>query len=203
MPVVEVDDSTFQAEVLQSELPVLLDLAADWCGPCKQLAPILDELAQDLDGRLKVARVDVDKSPRVAQAFRVQSIPMLVVIQNGEVKNQAMGLQDKKRLMELVKPVLPVDATSVTPKDLSAMIEAGQALDVDTRHQSAHARHHIPGAICIPLEQLEERKAELEPGDGRLRVLYSRTPEQARDAAQKLRAAYRAEGAAQERGGSD
>ena len=76
MAVESVTDATFEAEVLRSELPVLVDLYADWCQPCKQLSSIVAQVAQELAGKIKVVNVDVDSNPMVAQTFRAQSIPM-------------------------------------------------------------------------------------------------------------------------------
>ena len=78
MTVHAVTDATFEAEVLQSELPVLVDLYADWCQPCKQLSPIVAQVADELAGKIKVVKVDVDANPMIAQTFRAQSIPMLL-----------------------------------------------------------------------------------------------------------------------------
>ncbi|MGB5284365.1 MAG: thioredoxin domain-containing protein, partial [Polyangiales bacterium] len=85
MAVQPVTDATFEAEVLRSELPVLVDLHADWCQPCKQLAPIVAQVADELADKIKVVSVDVDHNPMVAQTFRAQSIPMLLVIAQGRV----------------------------------------------------------------------------------------------------------------------
>ena len=81
MSTVNVTEATFEAEVLRSELPVLIDLWAEWCGPCKQMAPAFDELSTELEGKVKFVKIDVDRNPRLAQAFRAQSIPMLVVVE--------------------------------------------------------------------------------------------------------------------------
>ncbi|MBC7174309.1 MAG: thioredoxin, partial [Polyangiaceae bacterium] len=107
MSVLQVTDATFEQQVLQSELPVLVDLYADWCQPCKQLAPILAELSTELEGKVLFVQVDVDRSPMIAQSFRVQSIPMLVVIHQGQVAGHHLGVLDKKGILQLLEPVLP------------------------------------------------------------------------------------------------
>src|SRR4029078_7759861 len=99
MTIVQVNEQDFEAQVLRSELPVLLDLYADWCQPCKQLEPTLHQLSEELAGKLKILRIDVEKSPNVARAFRVQSIPMLVLIHNGRPVDQIVGLTDKKAIL--------------------------------------------------------------------------------------------------------
>ncbi|MCA9582068.1 MAG: thioredoxin [Myxococcales bacterium] len=192
MSALAVTDATFEAEVLQAELPVLIDLHADWCGPCKQVGPLVDALAQELAGRLKVVKVDVDRNPGVAQAFRVQSIPMLVVMQAGQVVQHHLGALSREQLRALVEPVLGSssgggETAEVVPKDLAALLKAGRALAVDIREATTFARYHIPGAVNIPQAEVEARAAELQPTDGRVRVLYARTTDEAKELAATLR----------------
>jgi thioredoxin 1 len=99
----EVTSENFQAEVLDSELPVLIDLWAAWCGPCRMVSPVVDEIASDYSGRLKVGKVDVDAEPAIAQRFGVQSIPMLVVVKGGEVVAQAVGARPKGQLVQALR----------------------------------------------------------------------------------------------------
>ncbi len=103
---VHVTDQTFNSEVLESSQPVLVDLWADWCGPCKAIAPILDELESDFDGRLKVAKVNVDSNQQTAQQLGVRSIPALLLFRHGKVVESAVGLQPKAALAALVEPYL-------------------------------------------------------------------------------------------------
>lgn len=189
MPVVSVTDATFEAEVLRSDLPVLVDLYADWCQPCKQLSPLVEEVAAELEGKLKVVKIDVDQNPGIAQAFRVQSIPTLVTVQDGQVANMQPGLLPKSAILELVKPLLPADASEVKPAELSELIEAGRALAVDIRDAGSYSRTRIPGAANVPRDELKTRAAELASTDGRLRVLYDRTTDGAKESATELREA--------------
>ncbi len=89
--IIHVDDSSFDKQVLGIDTPVLLDFWADWCGPCHQLAPLLDELAEEREGELRVAKLDVNHNPRVAAQFQVSSIPTLLLFKNGEVTDRAIG----------------------------------------------------------------------------------------------------------------
>ena len=100
------NDATFDSEALQSELPVLIDFWAPWCGPCRALSPIVDEIAREYDGRLKVVKVDVHQAPRAAARFGVSSIPNVVVIHKGAVKAQLPGLRTKQSLVDAVEPYL-------------------------------------------------------------------------------------------------
>jgi thioredoxin len=190
MPVASVTEQDFEQQVLRSQLPVLVDLYADWCQPCKQLEPILNQLADELNGQLKIVRVDVERSPMLARAFRVQSIPMLVLIHGGRPVDQVVGLVDKKTLLAMLQPVLPQAPTApdeVPPPDLALLLQQKRALPVDVREASQFKRYRIPGAINIPAAELPTRAQELRPSDGRVRVLYGRGGEEGKELAAKLR----------------
>ena len=93
-----VTDENFEAEVLKSDLPVLVDFFAEWCGPCKMLAPIVDELAGEYDGKWKIVKCDIDSAPQTAEKYGVQSIPTIKFIKGGEVIDEAIGFQSKEKL---------------------------------------------------------------------------------------------------------
>jgi thioredoxin 1 len=102
--VVTLEDGTFDAEVLKSDIPVLVDFWAVWCGPCKAIAPVVDQIAQDFKGRVKVGKIDIDHHQGVAQKFGIRSIPTLLIFKGGKVVDTVVG-SDKARLLESVKKV--------------------------------------------------------------------------------------------------
>ncbi|MBI3975093.1 MAG: thioredoxin [Armatimonadetes bacterium] len=99
---VGVDEETFEAEVLQADLPVLTDFWATWCAPCRRIAPILEDLAAEYAGRLKVAKVDVDANPALADRYNVRSIPTLAVFKGGQLVERIVGYVPKEELKRQV-----------------------------------------------------------------------------------------------------
>ena len=97
-----VNDTNFSQEILQSGQPVLVDFWAPWCGPCRAMGPIVDQLADTFDGQAKIVKVNVDESPQAATEYGIQSIPSFLLFQNGEVKARRLGAVSKESLEELV-----------------------------------------------------------------------------------------------------
>ncbi len=102
----EVTDATFENEVIKSSLPVLVDFWAVWCGPCKMIAPVVEEIAGEKTGSLKVCKVDVDKSRGVATKYGIRSIPTLLLFKNGQVVEQIVGAAAKAALLNKIEPHL-------------------------------------------------------------------------------------------------
>ena len=99
-------DANFAAEVLQSDIPVLVDFYADWCGPCKMMAPIIKELAEAYAGKIKIGKLNVDENPNAAVQYKVMSIPTFLLFQNGEKVNAVSGAVPKKELEALLQQML-------------------------------------------------------------------------------------------------
>ncbi len=180
-----VGERDFEREVLRSELPVLLEFTADWCQPCKAIAPDVEAFAREMAGRAKVLKIDVDKSPIIAQQLRVQSVPTFMVVAEGRIQDAVVGAIRKKKMQELVEPFLPRAAGALKSAELAQLLAGGAVVPVDTRDAAAFARAHLPGAVNIPVEQIESRLAELHMLTGQP-VLYCRSGDKTKDLGGKL-----------------
>jgi thioredoxin 1 len=102
MSIKHITSDNFESEVLKSDQPVLMDFWAEWCGPCKMLAPILDQIADEYKGRLQIAKLDVEESQNIAMQFGVRSIPTLILFKEGVVEAQQVGMLSKEQLIKLL-----------------------------------------------------------------------------------------------------
>ncbi len=103
---VHVEDATFEEEVTKSSTPVVVDFWADWCAPCKMIAPIVEDLAEELDGKVKFAKLDVDNNPKVAMQFSIRSIPTLLIFKDGKPVGQVIGAVPKAVLKKRVEEAI-------------------------------------------------------------------------------------------------
>ncbi|NOX30933.1 MAG: thioredoxin [Actinobacteria bacterium] len=141
MPMIEVTDQNFEVNVIEKsrETPVVVDLWAEWCGPCKSLGPILDKVIDATGGKVVGVKVDVDANPGLSQAFQVQSIPMVVAFKDGQVVDSFNGAQGEPAVQEFIDKLLPSDAELAVDALLEAGDEASlqQVLTADPGHAVA------------------------------------------------------------------
>ncbi len=185
MAVKQVTEQTFEAEVFDSELPVLIEFGAQWCGPCKTVAPELEALARELEGKAKVVTVDVDRCPVLAREFGIRSVPAFVVFHQRQPIAARAGAMRLAELRAMLEPVLPRPAGALKPAELAQLIKQGRVTAVDVRDAASFSRTHLPRARSFPIETIEQRLAELHmlPGPP---VLYCRTGAQCQELAERL-----------------
>ena len=181
----QVSEADFEREVLLSEQPVLVEFGAEWCGPCKTVAPELKALAQELQGKLKVVTVDIDRSPMLSRQLGVQSVPTFVVFHQGRPVGGRVGALRKAELRNMVEPFLPRAEGALKPEEAFALLRGGRITLVDARDEPVYRRAHIPTAVNMPLAEIETRLAELHmlPATP---VLYCRSGDQTKEAVARL-----------------
>ena len=137
----DVSDATFERDVLQRsrEVPVVVDLWAEWCGPCRTLGPTLEKVVGETGGRVELAKVNVDTSPQVAAAFQVQSIPAVYALRDGRVVDGFVGAQPEQAVRAFVERLLPADEESEVDRLVTAGDEPSlrRALELDVHHEAA------------------------------------------------------------------
>jgi thioredoxin 1/putative thioredoxin len=184
MPVPTITEAQFETEVMASELPVLVDFMADWCQPCKQMAPEIEALATELDGKAKFVKVDIDASQRLAEMLRVQSVPTYVLFAGGRPVAAERGVVPRARLREIMEPFLPRAQGAIKAVELAQLLKDRQAVAIDTRGEGSFGRAHIPAAVNLPLDEIEGRLAELHMHGQP--VLYCRTGALSKELSEKL-----------------
>lgn len=185
MATMEVTDATFDSAVLASDKPVLVDFWAAWCGPCRAVAPVLEEIARELEGVVTIAKVDVDKSPQISGKLRIQSIPTFVLFHQGKVLGAMQGAQPKARFQKFLETHVPaLKPPLISVQDLSAHLEAKKPVHIfDIREGRDYQRSHLRHARNVPPEQIAGELAKIPKGD--LVVLVDRTGERSKAEAAK------------------
>lgn len=185
MALAVVNEQNFEKEILQSELPVLVEFGAEWCGPCKLVAPDLEALARELDGKARIVTVDIDKSPLLARELGVQSVPTFVVFHQARPVGGRVGALKKTQLRELLEPFLPRAAGALKPEEVNQLLRERRISLVDTREPAVFGRAHIKGAINMPFDEIESRLAELHMLEAQP-VVYCRAGDKTKELAARL-----------------
>ena len=102
MSVLTINNENFESEVIKSDKPVILDFYADWCGPCKMMSPVIDEISEELGDKVKVGKINTDENSELAQNYQIMSIPTIMVIKNGEIVHRFIGVTDKNKIIEVI-----------------------------------------------------------------------------------------------------
>ena len=162
MSVMVITKDNFEAEVVNSPVPVLLDFWATWCGPCRMVSPIVDEIAEESDGSYKVGKINVDEQPELASAFRVMSIPTLIVMKDGKVYKSSVGMQPKASILS--------PAGQVTAICEKAPLSAGRGVLFHlcpARRRKKRRHCMLGGAPCAAPERTCDDGSERHQGDRR------------------------------------
>jgi thioredoxin 1/putative thioredoxin len=180
-----VTERDFEQTVLMAETPVLVEFTADWCQPCKAIAPEVDAFAAEMEGKVKVVKVDIDKSQALARQLRIQSVPTFMLFAEQRLADAQVGALGKKQLKAMVEPFLPRSAGALKARELAELIRQGAVVPVDVRDAAAYGRAHLPGAKSMPFEEIEGRLAELYMLPGQP-ALYDRSGDKTKELAERM-----------------
>lgn len=180
-----ITEREFEQAVLRSELPVLIEFTADWCAPCKQIAPDVEAFAEEVRGKAKVVKIDIDRAPMLARELQVKSVPTFMVFAEQRIADAVVGAIGKKKMREMMDPFLPRAEGALKPIELAGLLREGAVVAVDTRDIGAYKRAHVPGAAHMPIEEIESRLAELHMFPARP-VLYCRSGDKTKALADRL-----------------
>ncbi len=169
-----VTERDFEQEVLLSEVPVLVEFMLESSAQCQAMAPELEAFANELQGKLRVVKCDIERSPALARQLRLQSVPTFMLFVDQKLGDAQVGVLSKKQLRAMVEPFLPRQEGALKARELAELLKQGVVVPVDVRDAAAYGRAHLPKAKSLPLEEIESRLAELLMLPGQP-VLYDRS----------------------------
>jgi thioredoxin 1/putative thioredoxin len=181
----KITEREFEQEALLAELPVLVEWMLEASAQCQAMIPVLEEVAKELTGKLKIVLCDIEKSPNLARQLRLQSVPTFMLFVDQKLGDAQVGVLSKKQLRAMVEPFLPRQQGALKAVELAELIKEGQVVPVDIRDASAYGRAHLPKAKSLPAEEIEARLAELFMLPGQA-VLYDRAGDKAKDLVAKM-----------------
>jgi thioredoxin-like negative regulator of GroEL len=187
MPVPVIDEKSFRAEVMQSDLPVLVAFLSDRSGPSQMTLPEVEAAALELEGKARFVKISVERSPQLAQSLRVQAVPTFMVFQKGRPVDAQAGPLRRVQLRAMIEPFLPRAEGSILPAEMVQLLAQRQVVPVDIREPVVYARAHLPTAVNIPETEIETRLAELHMLAGEP-VLYCRSGDKAAALSERLAA---------------
>jgi len=186
MSTIEVTDQNFKSTVLEAELPILVDFWATWCAPCRAVAPVLEELSEELAGKVTIGKLDVDANPMLSTQLRIQSIPTMVLFDKGRPVTAAQGALPKEHIMDMLNKHVPgLKSPIIEVAELAARLQAGLPTQIiDIRDPRDVSRSHLRRTRCVPEAELPTAIMELPPQV--LVVLVDRTGQASEAAAKEL-----------------
>lgn len=182
-----ITERDFEQAVLLSEIPVLVQFTAEYSQVDKKIAPEVESFASEMEGKIKVFRVDVDRSPMLTRQLRIQSVPAFMLFVEQRLADASVGAISKAQLKAMVEPFLPRAAGALKPLELAELIKQGAVTPIDVRDAAAFNRARLPGAKSMPLDEIEGRVAELYMLPGQP-ALYDRSGDKTKELAEKMAA---------------
>lgn len=180
-----VTERDFEQQVLLSEIPVLVEFMLDTSAQCAALAPELEAFAKEMEGKIRVVKCDIEKSPTLARQLRLQQVPTFMLFVDQKLGDAQVGALSRKQLRAMVEPFLPRQEGALKAREVAELLKQGVITPVDVRDASAYGRAHLPRAKSLPIDEIETRLAELFMLPGQP-VLYDRAGEKTKELVEKM-----------------